>query len=119
LKNGFYLSFRSYCWSIFWLSPVVADQIGLLVYHCADGGVHDQKGDAALTPRKLFKTFEAGLWRHWMWLSFVRWPVFMMGLLSVTGLGLKFSNLLLTLSGGNMLILMLLTMVAALILGWV
>lgn len=41
----------------------------------------------------------------------------LIGVIAVTGLGLKFSQLMLTLSGGNMLLLLVLTMVGSIILG--
>lgn len=73
--------------------------------------------ETRMTPRKLMKSLELGAMASLDVAIVCSLAGVMIGMLSLTGLGLKFSNLLLALAGGNMIILMLLTMVSALILG--
>jgi TRAP transporter 4TM/12TM fusion protein len=117
LKNGFYLSFPVillvYFLAVARWSPIKSGFWCIIALMA----VSMIKKETRLTPRKLLKTFEAGAMASLDVAIVCSLAGVMMGMLSVTGLGLKFSNLLLTLSGGNMLILMLLTMIAALILG--
>lgn len=73
--------------------------------------------DTRMGPKKILKAFEAGAYGSLDVAIVCALAGIMIGMLSVTGLGLKFSNLLLALSGGKLPILLALTMVAALILG--
>lgn len=73
--------------------------------------------DTRMGPKKILKAFEAGAYGSLDVAIVCALAGIMTGMLSVTGLGLKFSNLLLALSGGKLPILLALTMVAALILG--
>lgn len=73
--------------------------------------------DTRMGPKKILKAFAAGAYGSLDVAIVCALAGIMIGMLSVTGLGLKFSNLLLALSGGKLPILLALTMVAALILG--
>lgn len=73
--------------------------------------------DTRMGPMKILKAFEAGAYGSLDVAIVCALAGIMIGMLSVTGLGLKFSNLLLALSGGNLSVLLILTMIAALILG--
>jgi len=73
--------------------------------------------DTRMGPKKILQAFEAGAYGSLDVAIVCALAGIMIGMLSVTGLGLKFSNLLLALSGGKLPVLLALTMVAALILG--
>lgn len=73
--------------------------------------------DTRMGPTKILKAFAAGAYGSLDVAVVCALAGIMIGMLSMTGLGLKFSNLLLMLSGGKLPVLLLLTMIAALILG--
>jgi TRAP transporter 4TM/12TM fusion protein len=73
--------------------------------------------DTRMGPKKILNAFEAGAYGSLEVAVVCALAGIMIGMLSLTGLGLKFSNLLLMLSGGKLPVLLVLTMIAALILG--
>ncbi|MBQ9422814.1 MAG: TRAP transporter permease [Pyramidobacter sp.] len=73
--------------------------------------------DTRMGPRKVLKAFAAGAYGSLDVAVVCALAGIMIGMLSMTGLGLKFSNLLIALSGGSLPVLLVLTMIAALILG--
>lgn len=73
--------------------------------------------DTRMGPKKILSAFEAGAYGSLEVAVVCALAGIMIGMLSLTGLGLKFSNLLLMLSGGKLPVLLFLTMIAALILG--
>ena len=70
-----------------------------------------------MTPKKLAKALKAAAFGSLEVVCVCALAGIMIGMLSLTGLGLKFSSLLVSLSQGNIVILLVLTMVAGLILG--
>ena len=75
------------------------------------------KKETRMGPKKIFKAFYAGAMGSLDVDVVCALAGIMIGMLSMTGLGLKFSNLLIALSGGSLPVLLVLTMIAALILG--
>ena len=73
--------------------------------------------ETRMGPKKIFKAFYAGAMGSLDVAVVCALAGIMIGMLSMTGLGLKFSNLLIALSGGSLPVLLILTMIAALILG--
>lgn len=73
--------------------------------------------DTRMTPKKLAKALKAAAFGSLEVVCVCALAGIMIGMLSLTGLGLKFSSLLVSLSQGNIVILLVLTMVAGLILG--
>lgn len=73
--------------------------------------------DTRMGPKKLYRALELGAYGALDVAIVCALAGIMIGMLSLTGLSLKFSNLLLMLSRGNLIVLLLLTMIAALILG--
>lgn len=68
-------------------------------------------------PKELFEAFKRGAFGSLDVAVVTATAGIVVGMLSMTGLGLKFSSLLLSLSGGNLIVLLVLTAVAGLILG--
>jgi len=117
LKNGFYMAFPVplLVWflAVVRWSPIKAGFWSIIALIA----VSMVKKETRMSPKKFLGTLRQGGMASLDVAIVCSLAGVMMGMLSLTGLGLKFSNLLITLSGGNMLILLLLTMVAALILG--
>lgn len=117
LKKDFYLSIPVlllvYFLAVIRWSPIKSGFWAIL----AMIAVSWLRKDTRMGPKKILKAFEAGAYGSLDVAIVCALAGIMIGMLSVTGLGLKFSNLLLALSGGRLPILLALTMVAALILG--
>ncbi|MDO5562845.1 MAG: TRAP transporter permease [Synergistaceae bacterium] len=117
LKNGFYFAFPVlllvYFLAIARWSPIKSGFWSIIALIA----VSMINKETRMTPKKLMKSFELGAMASLDVAIVCSLAGIIIGMLSLTGLGLKFSNLLLALAGGNMVILMLLTMVSALILG--
>ena len=117
LKNGFYFTFPVllliYFLAIARWSPIKSGFWSIMALIA----VSMVNKETRMTPKKLMKSFELGAMASLDVAIVCSLAGIIIGMLSLTGLGLKFSNLLLALAGGNMIILMLLTMVSALILG--
>ena len=117
LKNGFYLSFPVllliYFLAIARWSPIKSGFWCIIALFV----VSMIKKETRMSPKKILETLRLGAMASLDVAIVCSLAGVMMGMLSLTGLGLKFSNLLITLSGGKMIILLLMTMVAALILG--
>ncbi len=117
LKKDFYLSIPVlllvYFLAIVRWSPIKA---GLWAI-AAMLAVSWLKKETRMGPKKIFKAFYAGAMGSLDVAVVCALAGIMIGMLSMTGLGLKFSNLLIALSGGSLPVLLVLTMIAALILG--
>ena len=70
-----------------------------------------------LTPAKLLRTIESGVEAILPVAAACATAGIIIGVITLTGLGLKFSSLVISLSGGNLFLALLLTMAASLILG--
>ena len=70
-----------------------------------------------LTPRKIIRTIENGVEAVIPVATACACAGIIIGIITLTGLGLKFSSLVISLSGGNIFLALLLTMIASLILG--
>ena len=70
-----------------------------------------------LTPRKIVRTIENGVDAVIPVATACACAGIIIGIITLTGLGLKFSSLVISLSGGNIFLALLLTMIASLILG--
>ena len=70
-----------------------------------------------LTPSKLLRTIESGIEAVLPVAAACATAGIIIGVITLTGLGLKFSSLVVSLSGGNLFLALLLTMAASLILG--
>ena len=70
-----------------------------------------------LTPRKIIRTIENGVDAVIPVATACACAGIIIGIITLTGLGLKFSSLVISLSGGNIFLALLLTMIASLILG--
>ena len=70
-----------------------------------------------LTPRKLFRTIINGVEAVLPVATACACAGIIIGVITMTGLGLKFSSLVISLSAGNLFLALLLTMIASLILG--
>ena len=73
--------------------------------------------ETRMTPKKLMKAFEAAGKGSLDVVCVCALAGIIIGMLSMTGLSLKFSSLLVSLANGNQIILLVLTMIAGLILG--
>ena len=70
-----------------------------------------------LTPKKILRTIENGVEAVIPVATACACAGIIIGIITLTGLGLKFSSLVISLSGGNIFLALLLTMIASLILG--
>jgi TRAP transporter 4TM/12TM fusion protein len=70
-----------------------------------------------LTPRKMFRTIVNGVEAVLPVATACACAGIIIGIITLTGLGLKFSSLVISLSAGNLLLALVLTMIASLILG--
>lgn len=117
LKKDFYLSIPVlllvYFLAVVRWSPIKAGLWSIV----AMLAVSWLRKDTRMGPKKILKAFAAGAFGSLDVAVVCALAGIMIGMLSMTGLGLKFSNLLLALSGGKLSVLLVLTMIAALILG--
>lgn len=67
--------------------------------------------------KEIFNSFEKGAYGSLEVATVTATAGVIVGMLSMTGLGLKFSSILLSLSGGNLVVLLILTSIAGIILG--
>lgn len=73
--------------------------------------------DTWLTPTRLLQTIESGIEAVLPVAAACATAGIIIGVITLTGLGLKFSSLVVSLSGGNLFLALVLTMIASLILG--
>ncbi|MDR1874087.1 MAG: TRAP transporter fused permease subunit [Synergistaceae bacterium] len=117
VKNGFYLSFPFlllvYFMAVLYWSPIKSGFwaiIALIV-------VSWVKKETRIGPKKLAVAFKRAAYDSLSVAVVCSLAGVITGMLSLTGLGIRFSTLLVVLSGGNMIVLMVLTAVAGIILG--
>ena len=117
LKNGFYLAFPLLLLIFFMVfmgwSPLKSGFWAIM----ASITVSFLRRETWLTPRRLFEAFEKGAMASLSVAVICAISGIVIGTLSLTSLGLKFSSILVSLAGGNMVVLLVLAAVAGIILG--
>ncbi len=119
--------FKTLQWGWFLILPIV-----VLIYMLVQGVTPQRAGFTAIVTglitgviskrdrlnwKKLFEALEAGAKDSLIVVGLVGGASLIQGIVSVTGLGLQLSNILIELSGGNLFFLLVLTAIASLILG--
>lgn len=117
LKKGFYLAtpviLLIYGLAIARWSPIKSGLYSIIAMFL----VSWCRKDTRMGIKKTAKAFEAAAMGSLEVVCVCALAGIMIGMLSLTGLGLKFSSLLVSLSGGYLIVLLILTMIAGLILG--
>lgn len=115
LKNGWYL-FLPLVLLIILLSKWSPTKVGFWVIICSVVLSYVRK-ETRMTPKKIYEALvDSGKGMMEVCCACAVSGI-LIGVFSLTGLGMKFSNVLIQLSGGNLLALLVLTMIACMILG--
>lgn len=117
LKNGFYLAFPLlllvFLMTFMGWSPLKSGYWAII----ASIAVSFLRRETWLTPKRLFEAFRKGAMDALTVAAICAISGVVIGSLSLTSLGLKFSSILVSLAGGNMVVLLVLAAIAGIVLG--